>query len=56
MTETCASCRFWDVYDDPAGLKPGSLGDCRRRAPAINNELLKRTMHGPNVQNPWDDI
>jgi hypothetical protein len=52
MSETCATCRFWDVYDGDSGfyddVKPGAIGDCRRRAPCISDELLRRTLPGPS--------
>jgi len=53
MSEACARCRFWDVYDDNSAfydnIKPGSIGDCRRRAPRISEELLRRSLPGPSM-------
>jgi len=52
MADACATCRFWDVYKKGVGLCSGltedRLGDCRRRAPRISDELLRRTMPGPS--------
>ena len=51
MAEACSTCRFWDVYDQSSAfydnMRPGSIGDCRRRAPRISDELLRRTLPGP---------
>jgi hypothetical protein len=48
---TCFTCRFWDIYTPDSGfydnVNPGAIGDCRRRAPLISEELLRRTLPGP---------
>jgi hypothetical protein len=50
--EACSDCRFWDVYTPDSGfydnIKPGAIGDCRRRAPRISDELLRRALPGPS--------
>lgn len=51
MADACSTCRFWDVYTSDSGfyddVKPDSIGDCRRRAPRVSDELLRRTLPGP---------
>ena len=51
MKEACANCRFWDVYEAGSAYydKVGEVdvGECRRRAPCISDELLRRTMPWP---------
>lgn len=50
-SDSCRTCRFWDVYEKDAGfytdVSPRSIGDCRRRAPRISDELLRRSLPGP---------
>lgn len=54
MPERCENCRFWDAYTDASAyydnIRPGEIGDCRRRAPRISEELLRRTLPGPNSE------
>jgi hypothetical protein len=45
-SESCATCRFWDRSD--TSQEP--VGNCRRRAPAINTELLRAFLPGRNVE------
>jgi hypothetical protein len=53
MADACATCRFWDVYTSDSGfyddINPGAIGDCRRRAPRISDELLRRALPGPSM-------
>ena len=42
MSEACSNCRFWDqttTADEP-------VGDCRRRAPLVSDELLRLAIPG----------
>ena len=48
--ESCASCRFWDKSDTSSQ----AIGDCRRRPPQINSELLRAFLPGRNVN--WTDL
>ncbi|WP_404713168.1 hypothetical protein [Sphingomonas sp. MMS24-J13] len=53
MAERCDTCRFWDPYARNDGRIV--IGDCRRRAPVINVELLRRALPGPSCDQ-FEDI
>ena len=51
--DSCRTCRFWDVYEADSAyyddVSPRAIGDCRRRAPRISEELLRRSLPGPGM-------
>lgn len=51
--DACQTCRFWDVYDETSSfydnIEAKAIGDCRRRAPRISDELLRRNMPAPGA-------
>jgi hypothetical protein len=50
VADTCASCRFWDR----SKTSSEKVGDCRRRGPQINVELLR--LHLPGRKVSWDSL